>query len=372
MRSSRAGTARSFGGRRVDVGTGLAVGALGALLAMRALPRDLHRLQIALEGARDAALTSAPLLTAIAVARRRPLTALAAAAVTVGSRRARRVKGGRPLVAPGSGLRVVTANLLSGNRRIQDLGRQLIDDRADVLVVQELTPAHLDGLRATGLLDAMPHQVLDPQPSFRGSGLFSRGPISASTVFDVHGMGMAAATVHTPGGDVQVVAVHVVNPAGKAMIPTWRMQLDWLAAHVRGSDAAVVLAGDYNATTDHRALRVLGDVGLTDAHDAAGRGLGLTWPRRSYTGGGRWPAVPLLRLDHVFVTAALGVRSVRTELSAGSDHRRVVADLVVSGPPAPGAAFLRAGERGRGGTSGRPVRFCCGSAPARARSVSVP
>ena len=35
-----------------------------------------------------------------------------------------------------------------------------------------------------------------------------------------------------------------------------------------------------------------------------------------------------MRLDHVFVTPTLGVRAVRTARSAGSDHRRIVADLV--------------------------------------------
>jgi endonuclease/exonuclease/phosphatase (EEP) superfamily protein YafD len=127
---------------------------------------------------------------------------------------------------------------------------------------------------------------------------------------------------------VQVVAVHVVNPARAGMTPVWRAQLNWLAEHVRRSAVPVVLAGDYNATMDHRGLRVLPAAGLVDAHDAAGHGLGLTWPRRSCRGSGRWPALPLLRLDHVFVARTLGVRAIRTAVSAGSDHRRVIADLV--------------------------------------------
>jgi endonuclease/exonuclease/phosphatase (EEP) superfamily protein YafD len=134
--------------------------------------------------------------------------------------------------------------------------------------------------------------------------------------------------VQAPTGDVHVVAVHVINPAREGMIPTWRAQLDWLAEHARRTDVPVVLAGDYNATMGHRAIAALTRAGLIDAHDAAGRGLGLTWPQRSFTGHGRWSAWPVLRLDHVFVTPTLGVRAVRTARSAGSDHRRVVADLV--------------------------------------------
>jgi endonuclease/exonuclease/phosphatase (EEP) superfamily protein YafD len=318
--------------RILDVGTDLAVGGLVALVGLRALPRDVHRLQIALEGGREAAMSFAPVLAALAIVRRRPVTALVGAALSVQSRstrQAHRVETPEPPRPVAPTLRVVTANLLSGNRRIADLGRQLMLDAADVVVVQELTPEHLDGLRAAGLLDVMPHQVLDPQPGYHGSGLLARWPIDEAAVLDVHGMGMAAATVHGPAGPVHVVAVHVVNPARTGMIPVWQDQLNWLAGYARRAVRPVVLAGDYNATTAHRGIRVLAAAGMVDAHDAAGRGLGLTWPQRSYAGGGRWPAWPVMRLDHVFVTAASAVRSVRTAVSAGSDHRRIIADLVV-------------------------------------------
>lgn len=328
MRPSARDPGRAAHTRALDTGIGFAVGALTALVGLRALPRDGGPLQIALEGARDAALATAPVLAGAAIARRRPVTALVAAALTVQSLTGRRPRRGVPPDLIGPSFRVVSANLLGGNQRIVDLGRQLLADAADVVVVQELTPQHAHGLRAAGLLEEMPHHVLDPRPGFDGSGLYSRWPISAAEVFDVLGMGMAAATVHGPVGAVQVIAVHIVNPARAGMTPVWRAQLTWLAEHVRGSALPVVLAGDYNATMNHRGIRVLPAAGLVDAHDAAGRGLGLTWPRRSYRGAGRWPALPLMRLDHIFVPPALGVRAVRTALSTGSDHRRVVADLV--------------------------------------------
>lgn len=328
MRPSAGNTGRSTGARVLDTGIGLAVGALAAMVGLRLLPRDGHRFQIAFEGARDAALATAPVLAAVAVARRRPLIALVAAALTVESRIGRRLRRVEPPIRGAPTFRVVSANLLSRNRRIEELGRQLVADAADVVVVQELTPEHADGLRRAGLLDAMPQRVLDPQRGFYGSGLYTRWPITDPEVYDVLGMGMAAATVHGPVGAVQVISVHVISPAREGMQPVWRAQLIWLAEHVRRSALPVVLAGDFNATMDHRALRVLPAAGLVDAHDAAGRGLGLTWPRRWHRGGGRWLALPLMRLDHVFVPPTLGVRSVRTAPSISSDHRRVVADLV--------------------------------------------
>ena len=331
MRPRARRTGRSTRARVLDLTTSAAVVVLAGLPALRRLPRDVHWSQIALEGARDAALSTAPVLAVVAATRRRPATALVAAAVAVRSPSARYRRGARRTPPPDPAvpaLRVVTANLLSRNRRVEDLGRQLIADGADVVLVQELTPRHAVGLRAAGLLEALPYHVLDPQPRFHGSGLLSRWPIAESTVFDVYGLGMAAATVQSPIGSVAVISVHVINPARTGMIPVWRAQLEWLAEHVGGSRIPVVLAGDFNATMDHRGIQVLTAAGLVDAHDVAGRGLGLTWPQRLHTGDGRWPALPMMRLDHVFVTPTLGVRSVRDVRSTGSDHRRLVVDLV--------------------------------------------
>ena len=306
-------------------------GALGGLVALRLLRLDHHRYQIALEGSRDAAFTAAPLVLAVGLAGRRPLLSTVGAVLTTQSMRNRRfstphgpaVDRDDPATFPS---RIVTANLLRGNPHVAELGRQLIDDAADVVVLQELSDAHVSDLDACGLLAAYPHHVLDPTADFHGSAVLSRWPFSHRSVLDVIGYGMATADVSTPGGTVNVVSVHIVNPANGPKIPTWRAQLSWLAEYVSDRDGPVVLAGDFNATVDHRALRTLLDAGLTDAHERAGAGLGLTWPQRHWgTGLGRF--YPVMRLDHVLVTAGLSVRSVRTASSAGSDHLRVIAEL---------------------------------------------
>ena len=207
-----------------------------------------------------------------------------------------------------------------------ELGRQLIEDAADVVVLQELSDEHVADLTGCGLLDAYPHYVLDPTADFHGSAVLARWPLSHESVLDVLGYGMAAADVNMPDGVVHVVSVHVVNPANDSKITTWREQHSWLATYVAERSGSVALAGDFNATLDHRPLQALLDAGLTDAHDQAGVGLGLTWPQRHW-GTGRGLYLPVMRLDHVLVTAGLSVRSVRTSPSAGSDHRRVIAEI---------------------------------------------
>lgn len=266
--------------------------------------------------------------TALALRRRRLAGAAGALALAQLVLGARALGRGRPDAAvPGAApLRLVTANLLLDNADVAAVGRALAGCGADVLCLQELTPAHLDALRAGGLLDALPHAVLDPRPGYHGSAVLSRWPLRGE-VLDVVGLPVAAAEVDTPAGPLRVVAVHVVNPVSRTpgAPRTWRAQLAELGRHAglaleRG--VPVVLAGDWNATLDHAPLRALLRRGLRDAHRVAGRGPGFSWPH--------WPShplPPLMRIDHVLVSDALGVRRAVTVPTRGSDHRRVVVDL---------------------------------------------
>ena len=83
-----------------------------------------------------------------------------------------------------------------------------------------------------------------------------------------------------------------------------------------------VLAGDFNATLDHAALRAVVRRGYADAAWRAGRALAWTWrPLRL--------PFPRLGLDHVLVDPRIAVRAVELVRVRGSDHRAVVADLVL-------------------------------------------
>ena len=83
-----------------------------------------------------------------------------------------------------------------------------------------------------------------------------------------------------------------------------------------------MLAGDFNATFDHAALRAVLGLGYDDAARATGQGRAGTWrPLRL--------PFPRLVLDHVLVDPRIAVASVRFVAVPGSDHRAVVAELVL-------------------------------------------
>ena len=83
-----------------------------------------------------------------------------------------------------------------------------------------------------------------------------------------------------------------------------------------------ILAGDFNATLDHREFRKLLDRGYLDAADAVGEGLTPTWPTSSR----KRRALPLT-IDHVLVDRRVRVERVTVVRIPGSDHRAVIAVL---------------------------------------------
>ena len=84
-----------------------------------------------------------------------------------------------------------------------------------------------------------------------------------------------------------------------------------------------ILAGDFNATLDHRELRRLIGRGYHDAAEQAGSGLRMTWPTT------KSPLPALVSIDHVLADRRVKVASARTVAVPGSDHRGVLVDLIL-------------------------------------------
>jgi endonuclease/exonuclease/phosphatase family metal-dependent hydrolase len=179
----------------------------------------------------------------------------------------------------------------------------------DVLSLQELTPEALARLDAAGLQELLPGRAVG-----LGNGVLARAPV---TLLEVAGPKRLTAQV---GDGLRIEAVHPVPPHRASLVPIWTKQLRSLPA---ARPDAHVMAGDLNATLDHRALRAVLDRGWTDAAGAVGAGLQPTWPV------GR-PA-PKVAIDHVLAGPGVGVRGFSVHDVPGSDHRAVIAELVLPG-----------------------------------------
>jgi endonuclease/exonuclease/phosphatase (EEP) superfamily protein YafD len=222
----------------------------------------------------------------------------------------------------GPALRVASANMQYGTGSAEALVALVRRERVDVLSVQELTPELARRLDAAGLAELLPERVGEPRRGGSGIRLYANVPLEAVTAPGERRNPLAAARARVEGGPaVEVVAVHPPPPHSSRIIAAWRQDLRALPAATPDGTLRI-LAGDFNATLDHAELRRLLDTGYEDAAAEVGAGLKATWPH-----GRRLP--PPVAIDHVLADARCGVRSFSVHAITGTDHRAVLAELVL-------------------------------------------
>jgi endonuclease/exonuclease/phosphatase (EEP) superfamily protein YafD len=216
-------------------------------------------------------------------------------------------------------LTVLTANLWEGRGDatcVLDLARE---HHVDVLALQEVTPETIARLQAAGIDAEYPYALAAPAERWNGVALFSRHPLRDPEVSTRGDLLRAEAIVSLdpqhPDRDPSVMTVHIHAP-WPPRPQMWRDQLDELRDDLRRRERPAVIAGDFNATLDHKPFRdILGD-GVHEAVVDA-----RAWWVRTYR-----PTLPAIWIDHVVVRGLRGV-AASTHRVPGSDHRAVVVTL---------------------------------------------
>ncbi len=258
-------------------------------------------------------LSSAPRIAAVA---------LLPAVVAVGVQLPLFLGSGKP--GPDTvAVRVLTANLREGSAQPEPLA-DLARASADVVVMQELTPALAAGLDP--LKSEFPFRALDAQPYAAGVGIWSRYPIESFSRNSDYRLGMVTASLRVPGAAqaVTVLAAHVAGPWPQP-IDDWRREMTALPrtlATITGRGAAIV-AGDLNATSDMEPFRRLLRDGFRNAAEQSGAGLVRTFPADM-------SVPPIIGIDHILVRNS-SARDVATVRIPGSDHLGVTATVYVPG-----------------------------------------
>jgi endonuclease/exonuclease/phosphatase (EEP) superfamily protein YafD len=231
-------------------------------------------------------------------------------------------------------LRVLSLNALGGSADPAAVVRAVERHRVDVLVVQELTPGMVHRLADAGLGTLLPYCHRDPRPKAGGTGLWARWPLAPLP--PVPGMVAAAPRARiepVDGWPVTVTGVHPKAPM-RRNVRRWQQELATIRSTLGNSEGQQVVAGDFNASRDHRPFRDLLAAGFLDCADAARRRPwpGFTWPA------GRWiPSV--MRLDHVLVSrGSATVSASRVIRVPGTDHRGVLAVIQLTFQPPPATA----------------------------------
>jgi endonuclease/exonuclease/phosphatase (EEP) superfamily protein YafD len=317
-------------GSRVLTGISWAVaGGLAAWAAARVTAADrVRRIEAPvaplLSFTPQAAAVAPAVALALGLGRRKgpaATAALAAAALTVvvRPRAARR----RQPAASGPTLRVLTVNLLCGRADAEVVVALVRRTGADVLFLQELTEDAVNRLKKAGLGDLMPQEVTELRGGPRGSGIYSRFPLSERPPLAPVHAAQPTAVLELPGGEaveVGCVHPHPPKPPWSRGVARWRRELAVLPPP---GEVPLVLAGDFNATLDHALFRSVLRLGYADAALQAGNALAPTW--------GPAGRLALITIDHVLVDRRCAVLASSVHAVPGSDHRAVFAEVRLPG-----------------------------------------
>ncbi|MGI9587335.1 MAG: endonuclease/exonuclease/phosphatase family protein [Dietzia maris] len=240
-----------------------------------------------------------------------------------------------PLVAPprqidddeGIPMRVMVQNLEFGRAAPHDVVRAVRTGGVDLLMTVETTPEAADALRTAGLTGLLPHEAASTAPTTQGVAVWSRFPLSPPERVPGFSLGLVRTEMAGPGGPVTVVAAHPLAPVFDAPAAVEEAdRLRWYLGSLPGP-APVVVGGDFNATWDHVRFRDLRGLGYTDSVSGGSDGWVPTWPA-----GRRIP--PLIGIDHVLARGAVAVGDTDTVEVARTDHRGVVATVLLPAPRA--------------------------------------
>ena len=201
----------------------------------------------------------------------------------------------------------------------------------DLLAVEEYTPQLSRKLEAAGLDGLLPHRVAHARDGAGGTAIYSSFSLKETGVLPDTQFTMPVARLDLGDGSgaaLRVVAVHTLAPVGDG-VEQWRSDLATVARADNGS-GPLLLAGDFNATYDHREFRALlagtgGSRPLVDVAASQGSRLVPTWPMRGYR-------LPGIALDHLVTSPDVTGFGYSVHRIAGTDHAAVVATLNVQVP----------------------------------------
>lgn len=223
--------------------------------------------------------------------------------------------------AGGTELTVLQSNLLFGGADARAVVRTVVDERVDVLTLNELTPGSVERLTAAGLDERLPYRYIEPAHGGAGTGIYSRFPLRDTVAYEGFTLRNLSATLEHPElGPVSVYAFHPLPPTvGSA---TWAAEMRRVREILEAAPSPALVGADFNATGDHAAYRALLRGGFASAAEQVGAGRLPTYPADR-----RWG--PLIGIDHVLLSGGTAIR-VRTIDIPGSDHRAVLARVSLS------------------------------------------
>lgn len=245
----------------------------------------------------------------------------------------------RPLQAATTtppGLRVMTWNAYFLNKNSAAFFAIVATEQPDLIAIQELGAPLAEAISAR-LLETFPFQLLYPSKIPAGMAILSRYPFHSTVPPDFNettGCNCQIVTLDFAGQLVTIINAHPW-PAKSLLTGGELLEFntdhqdrifDQLLQRMQQISSPLVVMGDLNTISiqpNYRRLRRL----LHDAYVESGIGPANTF---SFSrDASNWLAQPLIRIDYIFYDDAWQAHQTWVGTNAGSDHRYVVADLLL-------------------------------------------
>ena len=219
-------------------------------------------------------------------------------------------------------LRVLVANLHSWAVNVPALEKLLRESAADIVLLTEITPTQQAAFMAVTSL--YPHQFQTPVGSDNTFTvrILARMPMEIALHHSVDHPVVQARLCQARAKCLTVLSVHASRPgpAGREARNAALQTLVRQAKEAASKGDHVIAAGDFNMTAFSPDFGMFGAAGLSDS--ALGRSYPSTWPV--------WLGGLGIGLDHVLVSAGLGVTGRWLGPDIGSDHLPLFVELAVS------------------------------------------
>ena len=228
--------------------------------------------------------------------------------------------GGARAAVGDTRIKVVLVNVLSRNAEHGRLFEFVDSEQPDVLFLLEVSPAWDETLERLG--SRYSHRVVEAREGNFGIALLSRLPLTSSAVIVSEPLGLPTivATLDVSGQELGVVASHPMIPLGTNNYKARNTQLRGLAELVQGLEGPRLLAADLNTSMWDRNYRLFEKRTLL-RNARRGHGIMPTWPT--------FMPIAMIPIDHVLVSAEVGVEDVRTGPAIGSDHLPLVVTIAL-------------------------------------------
>ena len=272
------------------------------------------------------ALLGLPILCGALLLRRRRLAAATGAVALAALLPAlRSLAPVRPPAPAGPTVRVMAYNVFGSNRDAAAMVASVRAVDTDVLAVEECYPPQRRALSAA--LGDYPYRWSDAEKP--GQAIYSKVPFEQSPPTAGAGVGYwnrKRVVLEVGGRRVALHTVHLMPPMSLHAIGIGRREVAALLEDLAGETLPVIVAGDFNFAETTPNCAALEGAGLARCRAlAGGSGRSATWPADGWRG-----ALPVVRIDHVFVSKELTCTAAGTGAAGGSDHRPVWADVGIS------------------------------------------